>query len=64
MGQKRCPLFWIDFSQTYFILINTPYLISKVDFAYIINIGFSGTHALDRSINYLSDTIGVLELFI
>ena len=64
MDQKRYLLFWRYFCQAYFTLINPPYWSSKVDLACIINIGFSGTYPLDRSINYFSDALGILELFI
>ena len=64
MYQQRCPLFWRDIWQKYFILINPPHWFSKVDLACIINIRFSGTRPLDRSINYLSEALGVLGLFI
>ena len=40
MYQQRCPLFWRDACQTYFILINPPYWFSKMDLSCIINIGF------------------------
>ena len=64
MDMQRCTLFWRYFCQTYFILLNPPYWFSNVDLALIINIGFSGTHPLDRSTKYFSVALSVMELFL
>ena len=61
MHHQRCPLFWRDVCQTYFILISPTYWFSKVSLSCIINIGFYGTHTLDSFINYLSDALDILE---
>ena len=64
MDQQRCPLFWRDVCQAYFTLNKPPYWARKVDLACIINTGLFGTHPLDSSINYFSDSLVILELFL